>query len=395
MKVVYIATDNNASSGAFICLTRLCEEMKRRGVDVKVILPVEGNGAGLLDDAEIPYITVRSYNWDVTIDAGVKALCKIPVKKSLNLKAIREIENYLRAEKPDLVHINTTYSYVGAIAAYKLGIPVVWHIREFFEEDQKNRMWNRERGYALISRADTLLAISHAVYDKYKKVFPSDKLRVINDGVLPERFYDPDREIFKDDKVRLVSVGGLYQYKGQRMLIEAVADYLGKRGDGHPGCSTDDNARGKLTLTIVGDGPEKENLIKLSQERGIADIVHFAGYSSTPERYYREADISFMTSDFEAFGLVTVEAMLSGALVIGTDSAGTRDIIDDRKTGLLYKAGNSGKLVEDIEYALSHRDEMRTIAGNGRQKAIDNFTVRANADRIKEVYDEIIARYGT
>ena len=108
MRVVYIATDNNASSGAFICLTRLCEEMKQSGVEVKVILPVEGNGTGLLDKAGIPHITIRSYNWDVTLDAGIKALSKIPMKKALNLKAIGEIENFLREEKPDLVHINTT-----------------------------------------------------------------------------------------------------------------------------------------------------------------------------------------------------------------------------------------------------------------------------------------------
>ena len=400
MKVIYVATDNNASSGAFICLVRLAEEMKSRGIEVKVILPVEGSGTELLSEAGIPFTLIRSYNWDVTIGAGFKALSKIPIKKALNLVAIRKIESYLKEEKPNLVHINTTYSYVAAIAAYRLGIPVVWHIREFFEEDQNNRMWNREKGYSIIGKADALLAISHAVYDKYSKIFHQEKLQVINDGVMPERFYAPEREILEDDEVKLVSVGGLYRYKGQSVLIEAVAEYL-KRNQaknslttGEVGPEKESLKRNltKLSLTIVGDGPEKDNLIKLSEEKGISDIVRFEGYSSTPEKYYKEADISFMTSNFEAFGLVTVEAMLSGALVIGTDCAGTKDIIDDKKTGLLYEAGNCEALVKVMEYALSNKEEMRSIAKNGRQKAIENFTIKANADRIEKVYLEVVKK---
>ena len=401
MKVIYFATDNYALSGAFICLVRLAQEMKSRGVKVKVVLPTEGDGTKLLADAGIPYVLIKSYNWDITIGAGLKVKAKIPVKYLLNLRAESQIRELLKKEKPDIVHINSTYSYVGAVSAYKLGIPVVWHIREFFEEDQNNQMWNREKGYAIMRKADAILPVSKALFEKYRKIFQEDKLHVINDGVVEKRFYEPARKIFQNDEIRLVCVGGLYHYKGQTTLIEALAEFIESncsKEDTDKKYSTlskadEDNREKKtsITLSLVGEGTEELTLKNLAKERGISELVRFEGYSSEPEKFYKEADISFMTSKSEAFGLVTVEAMLSGALVIGADCAGTKDIIEDRKTGLLYEPGNYKSLADAIEYALNNRAEMQQIADRGRQRAVENFTTKVNADHVKEIYDKILS----
>ena len=394
MKVIYFATDNYALSGAFICLVRLAQEMKDRGVEVKVVLPVEGDGTKLLAEAGIPYVLIKSYNWDIAIGAGLKVKAKIPVKYLLNLRAMSQIRELLKKEKPDIVHINSTYSYVGAVSAYKLGIPFVWHIREFFEEDQNNQMWNRQKGYALMSKAEAILPVSQALFNKYRKIFSEEQLHVINDGVVEKRFYDPDRKIFQDEMIRLVCVGGLYHYKGQTTLIEALAEYIKrnqpdkKKTGTSPGL--EEEKKLKISLSLVGEGTEEKALKDLAKEKGISEMVRFEGYSSEPEKFYKEADISFMTSKSEAFGLVTVEAMLSGALVIGADCAGTKDIIEDRKTGLLYEPGNYKSLADAIEYALGNKEEMQQIAENGRQRAIENFTTKVNADHVKEIYDKII-----
>ncbi|MBP3803812.1 MAG: glycosyltransferase family 4 protein [Oribacterium sp.] len=396
MKVIYFATDNYALSGAFICLVQLAQEMKDRGVDVKVVLPVEGDGTKLLVDAGIPYELITSYNWDIAIGAGIKIKAKILVKYLLNLRAIHKITEYLKKEKPDIVHINSTYSYVGAVAAYKLNIPVVWHIREFFEEDQNNQMWNKKKGYALMSKASAILSVSQALFDKYRKIFPEEKLHVINDGVVEKRFYAPDRKIFTDDIIRLVCVGGLYRYKGQTTLIEALAEYMKrkllneKNGFSQSLSKESTGEKYSISLSLVGEGTEEQALKNLAEERGISELVHFEGYSSEPEKFYKAADISFMTSKSEAFGLVTVEAMLSGALVIGADCAGTKDIIEDKKTGLLYEPGNYKSLADAIEYALNNRVEMQQIVDRGRQRAVENFTTKVNAEHVKEIYDKII-----
>lgn len=379
MKVIYVASDNNAASGAFICLVHLAEEMIRRGIDAKVILPGKGDGVRLLEEAGIPFITIKSYSWDIPIDAGLYLLSKVPVKRTLNYFSIYRIWRYLKEEKPDIVHINTIYSYVAAIASYKLNIPVVWHIREFFEEDQNNRMWNRSEGYSIMNKADEIITVSNAVYDKYKKVFSAEKMKVIHDGVLPQKFYCPDREIFESSIVKMVCVGGLYPYKGQELLIEAIEKCIKNNKDN----------RSMMVLRIVGRGSEEKRLKDAVEKKGLQNVVIFEGFSSEPEKYYKEADIAFMSSKSEAFGLVTVEAMLAGALVIGTDSAGTKDIITDKETGLLYKVGDVERLSDTIEYALNNKEMMKKIAANGRKRAMEAFTVSRNADSIMKVYEKV------
>ena len=399
MKVIYVASDNNAASGAFICMVRLVHEIKNRGVDVKVILPKEGDGTKLLVDAGVPFVTIKSYSWDTPIDSDLYYLAKIPVKKFLNIFAIHLIKRYLRAERPDLVHINTSYSYVAAVAAYDLKIPVVWHIREFLEEDQNNRMWNREKGYALMSAADAIITISQAIYDKYKSILPEKKVSWVYDGVDTGKFYCPEKEIMLDDEIKMVCVGGLYPKKGQALLIEALGRYIEEHQmdicdsvNDKKRIYNQNNGHGKpgIRLKIVGRGPEEERLKALVSDLKLSEYVTFEGFSSCPEKYYRESDISFMTSTAEAFGLVTVEAMLSGALVIGADSAGTREIISDKETGLLYKTGDIDDFVSVIDYAIRHRAEMKRIAADGRLMALETFTAQRNADGVLMIYDEVL-----
>ncbi|SEA56845.1 hypothetical protein SAMN05216349_11731 [Oribacterium sp. KHPX15] len=401
MKVIFVASDNNRASGAFICMVNLVQELRNRNLDARVILPKDGDGTELLNKAEIPYRIIRSYSWDTPIDSGMYYLSKIPVKKFLNHFAIAEIKKYFLAEKPDIIHINTTYSYVAAVAAYSLGIPVVWHIREFFEEDQNNRMWNRDWGYSLMGRADAIITISQAIYDKYKKILPEEKIRIVHDGVREDRFYDPEKTIFDDvvvdrfftpqktvsddvkltisgaPKAKMVCVGGLYPGKGQSTLLEAIDAYVQK------------NDR-NLILKLVGRGPEEKKLKEWVKEKNLEDIISFEGYSNEPEKYYKEADISFMTSRSEAFGLVTVEAMLSGALVIGANSAGTREIVEEGRTGLLYTPEDSQSLENAIEYALKNKDKSRAMAAAGRKAAMDRFVLRVNADKVLDVYKDIL-----
>ena len=89
---------------------------------------------------------------------------------------------FIRINDVDLVHINTSYSYVGAIAAQKENIPFVWHIRELLEEGQGNTMWDRQEGNKLINMSNKVITISDSVYEKYSDFIDEDKLITIYDG---------------------------------------------------------------------------------------------------------------------------------------------------------------------------------------------------------------------
>ena len=98
-----------------------------------------------------------------------------------------------------------------------------------------------------------------------------------------------------------------------------------------------------------------------------------------------------MCSQSEAFGRVTVEAMMSGCLVIGANAGGTMELISDNVTGLLYTSGDYSDLAEKIKFALKYPEKMRVIAKHGQNKMLNEMTAQNNASRINEIYREIVS----
>ncbi len=149
MKVALIASDNNASSGAFLSMTNLAIQLNQLHVKTIVIIPKEGpyvgpgDGVNLLRKHKIKYYVVPSISGVVSCDFPRNILATLgQIKYILRNKIYaRGLAGILKKEHVDLVHINTVYSYFGAYAARKVNIPYVWHIREFLEEDQGNEFY--------------------------------------------------------------------------------------------------------------------------------------------------------------------------------------------------------------------------------------------------------------
>jgi hypothetical protein len=81
--------------------------------------------------------------------------------------------------------------------------------------------------------------------------------------------------------------------------------------------------------------------------------------------------------------------MMGGCLVIGSNTGGTIELINNKKTGLLYQCGDIDDLAAKIEYAILNKKEMKEIAENGQKYMLENMTARANAERIFKVYEYI------
>ncbi|MFM9745581.1 glycosyltransferase, partial [Streptomyces brasiliscabiei] len=88
---------------------------------------------------------------------------------------------------------------------------------------------------------------------------------------------------------------------------------------------------------------------------GIESEVKLWGFSKNTEEFYQNNDVFIMGSVSEAFGRVTVEAMMNGMLVIGRNAGGTPEILDDGKFGLLFQT--SDELANKLEYVLKNKQE--------------------------------------
>ena len=148
--VLFMASDNNSSSGAFLCMVDLNKELNERGIRTLVVLPGYGSGEQILIDNSIEYTYVLSKNWLVEIGEDKKSDIQ-----QQNETAVQKIEQLIEQYHIKLVHNNTTYTYVGAVAALNKGIPFVWHIREFIRE-QGYWFIDEENAYELINKADCI-----------------------------------------------------------------------------------------------------------------------------------------------------------------------------------------------------------------------------------------------
>ena len=380
-RILFISSDNNKVSGAFLWFVDLCDILiNKYGLDVFVILPYFGNGKSLLDAKNIPNYTINSFGWGIELsrERDKKCLKEISDKKLVNDSAIQKIRDFIRINEVDIVHINSSYSYVGAIASLKENIPFVWHIRELLEEDQNNTLWDRKTANELINKSNKVIAISGTVNKKYSQFIDSYRLTTIYDGVDVSKFYNPQKDIFNTSIIRLIFVGNIAIYKGILDFVEA--------------CILLNNSNHDFEVLIVGAGDDQviDDIKNRFSKANMANRVRFLGYQKYVNVFLNESDIFCMCSKFEAFGRTTVEAMLSGNLVIGANTAGTTDLIDDGTTGILYEQGNVEDLCKKMLSAINNKSKSKEIATSGRQYMFENMSSERNADEIYDVYSEIL-----
>lgn len=149
---------------------------------------------------------------------------------------------------------------------------------------------------------------------------------------------------------RILFVGRLTYTKGLDLLLNELK-----------------KVKGKYMFTIVGDGPEKQKLIKLSIDLGINNMVSFLGSKNGSElkQIYREHDIFVLPSRCDCFGLVLTEAMCNSMAVIGSKYAdGSYDLIVNNKNGFIFNPYNESELSTIIERIISDSNMVKDMGEN-------------------------------
>lgn len=374
--VALMASDNNSASGAFLCLADLACELQRQGLRPAVILPEYGDGERILAEKGVAYTYVESEDWCVPV-AGKDAAKGKRMHK--NRRAVGMLREYFRRHGVKLVHNNTVYTYVGAVAAYEEKLPVVWHVREDIR-DQGRRFADAGKAAGLINRSDRILAVSGYMAGAVKGI-DGRKVRVIYDGVDAGRFYCRKKILRGGPRPVITMAGAVTERKGQEDLLGAVCILKEKYG-------------ADFTVRFLGkeDGAYTGRLKDIVRRHRLEGTVEFLGKRDNVEDYFREADIAIVCSRAEPFGRVTVEALLAGCLVIGADSGATPELIRNGENGLLYRPGDPWDLAERIRQALEKPEDSAKMAEAGQERARNVYTKERNAREILRVYKEILGQ---
>lgn len=372
--ILMMASDNNRTSGAFLSMSDLCVELIKLGFSVFVVLPCYGNGENILKERHLNYTYIPSEDWCILKEES--DLENKVDKLKINEAAVTSLSEIIKKYHVSLIHNNTTYTYVGAQAGILKDIPVVWHIREDINV-QGMSFVNEEESIKLVNRADKIIAISKYISGCYEK-FNREKVEIVYNGVDCAKFYEK-RGILVNRVVEIIMVGAITEYKGQHQLIEAIG-YLKKKGI----CSFHVNFIGK------GDIKYLNYLKDLAEHEGVLEQITFSDRRDDIWNYYRKADFSVVCTTKEGFGRVTIEGMLSGCLVIGSNTGATPEIISDGKTGFLYEQGNSESLGTCILRAIQKKEQSKLIASNGQEYARTHFTKEENARQIAKIYRKVM-----
>ncbi|MCI0361998.1 MAG: glycosyltransferase family 4 protein [Planctomycetaceae bacterium] len=319
--------------GANLSLLNLIEGLGRYGVQPHVISPEQGDLLPELARRGIP-AAVLPFEWWVS---PRRTVLGATARLLRNVRRLRPLAAQVARWGCDVVYSNSSVFAVGAMAAARLRLPHVWHLREFGWRDYDLLPdFGQHLSRLGFRTADATIFVSHALRRATLGRQPAANLHVIYNGVAPEAAFDERRRAAESLRGRrqpftFVLVGRFRQSKGQTVAIRAFAQVAAR----HPA--------GRLLLVGGAGQTGQQNYFDrcraLADELAVADRVEFWGYVPDPERAFLEADVALMCSRHEAMGRVTAEAMSACRPVIGFDSGGTTELIDPGRTGLLYRGG--------------------------------------------------------
>jgi glycosyltransferase involved in cell wall biosynthesis len=383
LKVAFITHYPNLY-GANRSLLDLIEGLRKYGVRPYVILPSRGEILTVLQEKKIPFAIIHFRFWIDTkkektnLWTGYYNAAK---RLRQNFKEIPRFEKQLKEWEIELVYTNTSVIPVGALIAKKLNLPHVWHLREFIDLDYGFKLdWGKLSLNLGLRQARAIVANSEAIASYHTKDLERQKVSVIYNGINTltefDRLYELRQLIERDNKVYTFAVVGLIQPgKGQDVAIKA----LGILAKDYP----------QIRLLLAGSlGPAQENYGKELQELvksfALSEKVEFLGHVDDPYKVYWAADALLMCSRSEAMGRVTVEAMSASLPVIGYDNAGTAEIIEPEKTGLLYRGG-AEELASCMRRLVENSFWAKQLGEQAWKTAREKYSVEVYAQKVYEV----------
>jgi glycosyltransferase involved in cell wall biosynthesis len=303
-----------------------------------------------------------------------------------------ELAMFLRTFRPDVVMPFLSY-FITAVAVRVSGVRarVIFNQgtpTSGFLEDPDFR-WQapvRRRMFAVLtrmfySRADAVVVTSAGVGDDLVANYgvPRPKIRVLHNPVDLEAIttaakapLELGRLEFHDPVV--LAAGRLAGVKNYPLLIDAVAEL---------------SAATPVHAWILGEGRERAPLERMVRERGLWRLVDFLGFQANPWQYMAHADVFVLTSTYEGFGNVLIEAMACGTPVVATRSSGTAEIIDHGRNGLLVDHDPRAVAAAILSLITDRSLRERVVAA--ALEGIEDYATPRVAARYERLFEELAA----
>jgi glycosyltransferase involved in cell wall biosynthesis len=259
----------------------------------------------------------------------------------------------LRSERPcALLSLIVDPNLISVRAKYYARIPMRLVISER-ASIMRFLVWNELTRIPLMKRdypkADKIVVISYGLFYEINRILsiPKDKIIVIYNPIDPELFQKMNEPInhpwFEDGQPPVIlAVGRLTKQKDFPNLLRAFAIVRQYR---------------PVRLLILGDGEDRPLLEQLAKDLNISEDVSLPGFTDNPYAFMKKSAIFVLSSIYEGFGNVLVEALACGCPVVATDCpTGPREILDNGRYGRLVPVGDHEALAKAILETLDNPD---------------------------------------
>ena len=317
----------------------------------------------------------------------------------------QRIEQVARQIRPDLLHAHSpVLNALPALAVgRRLGIPVVYEVRAFWEDAAVDHGTTREDSLRYrLTRALETRALRQAQHvfticeglraDIAGRGLPSGKVTVIPNAVDVAAFdagAAPDASVRArlglQERTVIGFIGSFYAYEGLDLLIEALPKVLSRLPN--------------ACLLLVGGGPQETALKAQAAALGLGDQVLFTGRvpHDQVQGYYDAVDVlAYPRHSMRLTELVTplkpLEAMAQQRLFVASDVGGHRELIEHGKTGVLFKAGDAGALADSMVDLLGHPERWPALKKAGREFVENVRNWRNSVAAYAPVYERLTPR---
>ncbi len=301
-----------------------------------------------------------------------------------------ELASFIRHHRIELIHAHFGPGGTEIIStAARLGIPLVvtfhgWDVKLGAEASARmspyERLYRRRLPW-LFRDAKKIICVSGSWRDRVLSLgCPPEKAHTNYLGV-DSNFFDGVRETLRPASI--LYVGRLVRRKGVHTLLEALQLLRVRVPDVH--------------LTIVGEGPEQNQLEKTAQELDLP--VHFLGKRNSAEirELLRTSTVLCAPSTTaggevpEALGLVVLEAQAMSVPVVATRNGGIPEAMEDGQTGLLVNEDSPSALADALARLLGNQSMNRTFGERARSFVCDRFDITRCYSALEDIYDDVMA----
>lgn len=301
--------------------------------------------------------------------------------------ASRSYKKIIQSEAIEIIHSHVALpdGQVGMLLSKKYNIPygVTIHGADLFESVPESRF-----NYLIIKKTIENAKFIGLVSSKLGQLLmlkkinpPRSTTKIIYNGIkVPTELTPIELPEYDENAINLISVGMTIKRKG----IDYVLKALSKLRTEHQ----------NLRYYVVGEGIDLNYFKNTAHQVGVNDITHFLGGKDNREifSYLNACDVFVLPSWDEAFGIVYIEAMSLGKIVMGCLGEGIAEIIEDGTNGFLVHPKDENSLYRKLNFVLHNLNKLDEVQKNAIKTVNTQFTWQNNARNYSKLYDMIISQ---